>query len=204
MLKYLSYSPTSFNAGKKPFKGNDAGKFLNEREYLAILAARYHQARLPSSPSIPKTIPDSVISIILENFYEIDPSRLEQVSQEHALSMSAENIVGHLLERYIAEHAEPRGWAWAAGSFVKAVDFVMLGKDMKWKVLQVKNRDNSENSSSSQVRTGTEILHWFRTYSARDATNWENFPDLFIAKAVSEEGFKAFVVQYLNKLKAQA
>lgn len=51
-----------------------------------------------------------------------------------------------------------------------------------WEAVQVKNRDNTENSSSSAIRQGTTIEKWFRTYSKPSRkratnTNWENFPE---------------------------
>ena len=91
--------------------------------------------------------------------------------------MAAENIVGDLLERYLAKILEPKGWVWCAGSIVIAVDFIMRGDATKWNLLQIKNRDNSENSSSKKVRDGTEIQHWFRTFAKTGETNWSHLDD---------------------------
>ena len=115
--------------------------------------------------------------------------------------MAAENIVGDLLERYLAEKLEPSGWIWCSGTSVKAVDFIHYDeKNNEWNLLQVKNRDNTENSSSSKIRDNTTIKKWFRTYSQRDATNWENFPDEVSSKNLNEEDFRAFVKNYLVKI----
>jgi hypothetical protein len=81
---------------------------------------------------------------------------------------------------------------------VKAVDFVKREGE-KWVALQVKNRDNSENSSSAAIRQGTDIKKWFRTFSRRPATNWDKFPG-DIATGLSEEGFQTFVRSYLDEI----
>jgi SinI restriction endonuclease len=92
----------------------------------------------------------------------------------------------------------------AAGSIVKSVDFIKppLPDADVWTVLQVKNRDNSENSSSSAIRKGTMIEKWFRTYSKTGKTNWSNFPDEQMRTDLSEVLFQAFVKNYLENLKA--
>ena len=112
--------------------------------------------------------------------------------------MASENIVGDILERYIASIIEPKGWIWCAGSIIKSVDFIRKNND-KWELLQIKNRDNSENSSSKAIRDGTSIKHWFRTFSRKKQTNWENFPDPTVT--LSEAGFRRFLIDYIEKLK---
>ena len=93
------------------------------------------------------------------------------------------------------------GWIWCSGTSVKAVDFIHYDeKNNEWNLLQVKNRDNTENSSSSKIRDNTTIKKWFRTYSQRDATNWDNFPDEVSSKNLNEEDFRAFVKNYLAKI----
>ena len=69
--------------------------------------------------------------------------------------------------------------------------------------MQVKNRDNTENSSSSAIRNGTEIQKWFRTFSKPSRnrssnTNWENFPEAEFRDQLSEEGFLQFIRDYLT------
>jgi hypothetical protein len=117
--------------------------------------------------------------------------------------MGAENLVGDLLERYLASVMEPRGWIWCSGAMVKAVDFVKSPTQVgeKWRMLQVKNRDNSENSSSSAIRAGTNIEKWFRTFSKKTGSNWDKFPDPTFRTLLSEAAFKAFVRDYLKMLR---
>jgi hypothetical protein len=102
--------------------------------------------------------------------------------------MGAENLVGDLLERYLASVLEPHGWIWCSGAMVKAVDFILPPSTSggAWRMLQVKNRDNSENSSSSAIRAGTEIEKWHRTFSK-----------------LSEENFERFVRTYLHAIRQQ-
>lgn len=79
--------------------------------------------------------------------------------QAHNLFMSAENIQGNLLEEYISVSARPYGWIWCAGNTLRAIDFCSSDGAV---LLQVKNKSNTENSSSSNIRQGTTILKWYR------------------------------------------
>ncbi len=77
----------------------------------------------------------------------------------HNLFMSAENIQGNLLEEYIASRTRPYGFLWCAGNVLRAIDF--SNSDGSF-FLQVKNKSNTENSSSSNIREGTTIEKWYR------------------------------------------
>lgn len=70
-------------------------------------------------------------------------------------------------------------------------------------MLQVKNRDNSENSSSSAIRAGTEIEKWHRTFSKKAGANWSVFPDERLKTELSEENFERFVRTYLHAIRQQ-
>lgn len=182
-------------------RGRSRG-LVSEAEYLRHLAARFAEAREPRSPEPPATVPDQLVGHVLESYFGIAKSDLARINETHQLSMAAENIVGDLLERYIASVLEPRGWAWCAGSTVRSVDFVRpASRSEPLILLQVKNRDNSENSSSSAVRDGTPIVKWFRAFSRRQASNWDAFPDPHAAKLLSEGGFVQFSRRYLATLR---
>ena len=116
--------------------------------------------------------------------------------------MAAENIIGELLEMYIdnMSRVTSAGWCRAYGDVVKGVDFVKSSPS-GWILLQIKNRDNSENSSSSAIRSGTNIIKWFRTFSRTGNTNWSNFPDDMLKSQMSENGFRIFVQDYMASLK---
>lgn len=79
--------------------------------------------------------------------------------QAHNLFMSAENVQGNLLEEYISVSTRPYGWIWCAGNTLRAIDFCSSDGAV---LLQVKNKSNTENSSSSNIRHGTTILKWYR------------------------------------------
>src|SRR6202453_1801536 len=105
----------------------------------------------------------------------------------HALRRCHGSKANRRCAAYLAEKLEPSGrsggrspysesyyagWIWCSGTSVKAVDFIHYDeKNNEWNLLQVKNRDNTENSSSSKIRDNTTIKKWFRTYSQRDTTN---------------------------------
>lgn len=168
--------------------------------YIIAAAANYAKGREPKRPEPPSTIPDEMVSFVLEHYFNVPRNSIERVKKEHALSMGAENIVGNLLEHYLASVLEPLGWIWCAGSLVKAIDFIKppVNKE-EWILLQVKNRDNSENSSSSAIRTGTAIEKWHRTFSKKPGSNWPAFPEPTARNLLSEQGFRDFVITYLEK-----
>lgn len=145
----------------------------------------------------PKTIPDPAVSIILGKAKRYDDKKLAEIQIEHQLSMAAENKVGELLEMYLAEKLEPYGWIWCSGDLVKAIDFIKK-EENSWKCLQVKNRDNAENSSSSKIRDGSSIEKWFRIYSRKEATNWERFPDESVKHLLNEEDFINFIKETVS------
>ena len=79
--------------------------------------------------------------------------------------MSIENIQGHLLEEYIARNicVPPFNFIWLDGEIVKAADFALYlpSPDAETEdtlyLLQIKNKYNTENSSSVTVRIGTSV-----------------------------------------------
>jgi SinI restriction endonuclease len=175
---------------------------VGSEEYIYHQAIGFSNSRKPKLPQAPKTVPDELVSIILSEYFEIPAAELNRITREHLLSMGAENIVGDLLERYIASILENEGWVWCAGAMVKAADFIKPPSDSAkdWRLLQVKNRDNSENSSSSAIRAGTKIEKWFRTFSRKTGTNWEAFPEAELRHLLSEDGFKEYAKNYLANL----
>lgn len=172
-----------------------------ERDYIISFAHRFFTSRHCSSPSITRNIPDPVISIILKNYFSIEDSDISNAILHHKQAMAAENIIGNLLEHYLASILEDHDWIWCSGSIVRAVDFIKTNAThTEWTLLQVKNRNNSENSSSAAIRQGTTILHWFRTFAQTGATNWEAFPDSSLRNQLSEDNFQQFVCTYLSNL----
>ena len=178
---------------------------FSSAEYWMKISEKYVKGRSPKSPKEPVTVPDKMVAIILENYFSLDSKDRDEVTKNHSLSMAAEGIVGDVLERYLASILENHGWVWCAGSVVNKIDFIKLTQKSpaQYFALQVKNRDNSENSSSSSVRDGTDIEKWFRSFSKTGATNWNEFPDDSIKALLSEEDFEAFVENYIESIKSK-
>jgi hypothetical protein len=172
-------------------------------EFYQLLADRFFGSRVQLRTLKTNTVPDEMVSFILQQYFDYPDSEVERIKVEHSLAMVAENLVGYLLEMYIGKNLEKLGWVWCSGDFIKAVDLIRKKKDGSWELFQIKNRDNSENSSSSAIRAGTDIRKWFRTYSRTGKTNWENFPDDEAQSVLSEEGFKSEVVAYMKRLKEE-
>lgn len=174
-------------------------------EYIKRQAEAFATARNSRVPQAPATIPDAMVSVILHAYFDIPIQQLEYAKDIHQLAMGAENLVGDLLERYLASVLEPYGWIWCSGAMVKAVDFILPPSTSggAWRMLQVKNRDNSENSSSSAIRIGTEIEKWHRTFSKKAGANWSVFPDERLKTELSEENFERFVRAYLHAIRQQ-
>jgi hypothetical protein len=132
---------------------------------------------------------DEIISARIQNTSE----DLEAIKYGHRLAMSAENIAGSLLEEYISSELIKHGWHCCWGETMKSIDFCHEGG----KLLQVKNSDNSENSSSKSVRDGTPIEHWFRRFSRTGETNWNTLNELVgidnEEEKLSEDRFRKFV-----------
>jgi hypothetical protein len=84
---------------------------------------------------------------------------MTRMAAYHNLFMSAENIQGNLLEEYISISIRPYGWVWCNGNVLHAIDFCSEDGAV---LLQIKNKSNTENSSSSAIRIGTDIKKWYR------------------------------------------
>lgn len=195
IIKYLEENPGA--ASKLRSRGVEIGS----EEYIHLAALQFVGSRKKLRPTTPSTIPDEMVSFILHHWFGIPEDQLQRIKAEHQLSMGAENMVGDLLERYLAEGLEPAGWVWISGSLITGADFLLPLEGGKWNILQVKNRSNSENSSSSHIRVGTEIDKWHRTDSKKPGARWEKFPHVISRVNFSEEGFKQFAQQYLQSLK---
>jgi hypothetical protein len=65
--------------------------------------------------------------------------------------------------------------------------------------LQVKNRSNSENSSSSRVRINQPIEKWYRVDARTGLYRWFYFNEKYNSDRFSEENFVVFVRQVLSR-----
>ncbi len=172
-------------------KGEDVTDFMTKWTIKFINGYKNRPSQRTSNPIGTQHDPilDEIISARIKNTTE----DLEAIKYGHRLSMSAENITGSLLEEYIATVLIKYDWHCCWGETMKSIDFC----NSDGQLLQVKNSDNSENSSSKTVRDGTEIQHWFRRFSRTGDTNWPALNDLVgITKdsvKLSEDSFRKFV-----------
>lgn len=189
-MKFLKYNSDRIVREDITLK-KAAEKMLNGRK---IKALKKIEDLLPSK----NKGKDQMIAFILENSYNLHGCSLEKALLGHECAMAAENIVGSILEAYIDSQVKER-WIWCSGNIVKAVDFIKRHPDNmnEWPMLQIKNRSNSENSSSSAIREGTQIRKWYRSNASTGGTMWNDFPDEEIRTKLSEDGFKNFVKRYL-------
>ena len=199
ICKFLSdYNESlSWRGKSKPSLESESG--------INVLAERYFESYIKSDyPVTSTTVPDKMVGLIMKFVYGYDKKEMDMLSLQHQQIMCVENSIGALLERYIFSVLWRHGWCWCCGNFVRKIDFIKYDdKKKNWLLVQIKNRDNSENSSSSSVRKGTEIIKWFRTFSRTGKTNWDNLPDSMKSFGLNEEDFISFVKSYLEAEKSR-
>jgi len=102
---------------------------------------------------------DPAVKAIVKMVTQVSDEETTTQETHHNLFMSAENVQGALLEEYIDSVISAFDWIWCKGNTIRAVDFCTSDGA---RLLQVKNKSNSENSSSSNIRSGTVIEKWYR------------------------------------------
>ena len=123
----------------------------------------------------------------------------------HQLYMSAENTNGKVLEEFLASILEKVGWIWCAGATIMAIDFIKITND-DYKMLQIKNKYNTENSSSNKIRTGKPIHKWYRLKKPstkdpyRPRENWTALLEELNLDSYSEKQ-KEFLIDNLTEEK---
>lgn len=161
-------------------KVKDASNEDKCKEYICKWCDKYINDR--ETPSIKKKLKaygerDEALDIRIKTSTQKKCEIINEYWRGHVLYMSAENMNGAILEEYLASVLEEYGWLWCAGSTLRAVDFCKPGNP--YILLQVKNKYNTENSSSSAIRKGTEIQKWHRLGRAaqggdgKPVPNWE-------------------------------
>jgi hypothetical protein len=142
------------------------------------------------------TVPDPAIEeIINARITKLNSNDLVKIKYAHRLSMSAENILGLFLEEYLATNLLEFGWHCAWGEVVSSVDF--CHKDGV--LLQIKNRSNSENSSSMRVREGTEIKKWHRVNANNGSYCWDKLNGIIGNNKLSEGDFINFIKNIMTQ-----
>ena len=182
ILAYCAEDPQNRFAHKKAKEG-DLSTLVPA--YLSGLRSRYAIVE-PGGINVT----DPALAVVLESLFRYPAGHRDEYQRAHRAAMKAENIVGDLLERYIFSHLEKKGGVWCCGSVVRATDFLKR-EGNEWIPLQVKNKFNSENSSSSAIRSGTEIQKWFRL-NADGSSNWTLLLDNK-SDALTEEGFLSYI-----------
>ncbi len=191
------FTVISNNLDRAP--GNIGGKNDTEHDVIKKWLLKYQAgfngraSQRISNP--PGTIADPIIEkIIGTRLDNLTGKDLNDITFAHRLGMSAENILGLILEEFLSENLIANGWHCAWGETVKSVDFV----NENGSLLQIKNRSNSENSSSSAVRDGTKIEKWYRIKANRIEYMWAQLNKICGTKNLSEDRFLDFVKSTLR------
>ena len=145
------------------FPGKNLTGIKNPKTYLERWVSDYRNAVIDPPPfrqATPKSsCSDPAIRTIVMVTQGVSEEAVIEKERAHNLFMSAENIQGSLLEEYIEVSTRPYGWIYCAGNTLRAIDFCSSDGSV---FLQIKNKSNTENSSSSNIRQGTTIIKWYR------------------------------------------
>lgn len=147
----------------------------------------YENRASQRNSNLPSTVPDPIIKKILETRFSFSEDQLQSIEDAHQLAMSVENIQGLILEEFLSINLKSSGWYCAWGETIQSVDFVHKNGDL----LQVKNRSNSENSSSSRVRKDTEIKKWYRIEATKVEYRWDDLNEI-CGTSLSESDFVSY------------
>ncbi|PSB16379.1 SinI family restriction endonuclease [Phormidesmis priestleyi ULC007] len=140
------------------------------------------------------TVADPIVNTIINaRLTGLTSEHLHRIKYAHRLAMSAENIQGLLLEEFLAEQLVEYGWSCCWGESIRHVDFCNINGSL----LQVKNRSNSENSSSSRVRINQPIEKWYRVDARTGLYRWSYFNEKYGTDRFSEDNFVIFVQRVL-------
>src|SRR5438045_3218022 len=109
ILRFCARNPAAFPTGRGKKKIGSAEEVDNS--YLDAYVGRYYRERdgVVVLKDV-KTTADPAVDEVLKAFQKVPPKDLERISADHRLSMQAENIVGKLLEGYVARLLESKGW----------------------------------------------------------------------------------------------
>lgn len=212
----LDYIFDVANQSRSLFPTINMEKGSKPKEYIRRWVLMYCNA-INSLASDKKAKPktscsDPIVKEMVKRVKNIhDEGDLDSKEKNHILFMSAENVLGNLLEEYIAQNITPYGWIWCAGETLRAIDFCNTeGTEL----LQVKNKSNSENSSSKNIRKGTTIKYWYRLGTSRKGGKiqplykWPKLNDIvntYGTKSLpekcnmDEEKFKEFIQKVIEK-----
>ena len=161
---------------KKPQK-NATFEYGDDKHLLSLKNTLIRSRGSKISITEPETVTDDVLWEYIKLQKNLSNKQVKEFAKYHKIAMSIETKLGNLLESFIYKYIQKHNWIWCSGSIIQDIDFINKGIDesgeIQWISLQVKNSDNSENSSSSRVRVGTNIKKWFRRLSkVKNKDNW--------------------------------
>ena len=182
LLRFLAANPDFI----VKLRGNNPPQF-GTREYLIKTAEMFAAGRIISPPVNSGKTTDPLLGSLFQQLNSCTYSEVENAIRIHGDFMVLENKVGKILEHYLSARLEPLGWIWCSGDFVEKVDFVKIVSGKEYELLQVKNKDVTENSSSAKGRG--DVPKWARLKGKKAITDWQNFPDLEARNLVSEADF---------------
>lgn len=182
LMEFLYINPESAS----PLRGNSPPKF-GTSEYLTKIANKFADGRTILKPINSGKTVDPLLKKLFAAYSQLPDSQVTISLSHHADLMLLENIVGKILEHYLATKLEPHGWVWCSGEVVSKIDFIRREEGNKFQILQVKNKDVTENSSSSSGRGS--VPKWARLKGKSATSNWDNFPDENLKSLLSENEF---------------
>lgn len=152
-----------------------------------------------SNPS--KTYSDPLIEKIVDiRLKNQEHPPLDFFKFAHRVEMAVENVNGAILEEYIHEKLLPYGWSNCWGETIKAADFYNKNSNS---LIQIKNKSNTENSSSNKIRLGRDeipINVWVRMNANTGKVYWNELNSI-IGKdfLLSEVDFQNFAIKLVEK-----
>jgi hypothetical protein len=164
------------------------------KSYLNAFDNRPSVRNAKKSSVVPDTLPKEILKIAIKG--KINKKELLKMVKGHILLMRIENIIGGFLEEYLSVKLLKYDWYSSWGNTIDAVDFCHISGIL----MQVKNSDNSENSSSVRVRHGTKIIKWARRKSTEaNKYFWGDLNKELGITNLSEKGFRNFINKKIKK-----
>jgi hypothetical protein len=181
LFKFLASNPEF----RVSLRGNNPAPF-GSPAYIEKSAQMFALGRIITPPVNSGKSTDTLLGILFQQMNQCSEDEAQEAIKMHGDFMVLENKVGKILEHYLATKLEPVGWIWCSGDYVEKIDFVKVGSS-NFSVLQVKNKDVTENSSSSKGRG--DVPKWARLKGKKAVPDWDNFPDEKAKALISEKDF---------------
>ena len=145
----------------------------------------------------PTTIPDELVAELLELLCGNKKSQRGLIQKQYNNQKQVEQvIVGTFLEFYILKNALAYGWV-QTGNCLSGIDMIQQNEDGSWNRLQIKNSDNTPNSSSAGfIKDKGNIITWKRRRSTKGTYYWDEFPDKNVRDHLFEDNFREFINDY--------